>query len=300
MSRSPRIAEEDEQADEEDGRATPIVRAVRSIGRRRRVAHRTPLLRRPARGRAESWVVTSPEVMRRRLVQRAPAAAAGRRDAGARRAEPLWWSGERHQPPSHRRPDHLDRLRDDGPVPEVRRPRGGRRSRHGLRAQPARRRHRRRRQAAGRGPRADGRLRPRHAHDLRPHHRARLRASPSRRPSTSSSTTSARSCPSRARPRSAATPWPPTAASSRATCRCSSPTCTTGSSTSARSRSCRAAGTPASTSTRRRSRAATARSPTSASRSPSCATTARPSSCPQPGPDSATAKALATPHVIEH
>ena len=46
------------------------------------------------------------------------------------------------------------------------------------------------------------------------HHRARLAASPSRRPSTSSSTTSAPSSPSRARPRSAATPWPPTAASS--------------------------------------------------------------------------------------
>ena len=47
-----------------------------------------------------------------------------------------------------------------------------------------------------------------------------------------SSTTSASGSPSRARRRSAATPWPPTAASSPATCPSSSPTCTTGSSTS--------------------------------------------------------------------
>ena len=76
------------------------------------------------------------------------------------------------------------------------------------------------------------------------------RASRWRRPRRRCSTTSASGCPSRARRRSAATPSPPTGASSPATCPSSRPTCTTGSSTSPRSRSCRAGGTRGPTSTR--------------------------------------------------
>ena len=64
----------------------------------------------------------------------------------------------------------------------------------------------------------------------------------------------------------------------------SSRSCTTGSSTSPRSRSCRGAGTPAPTSTRRPSAATTGRWPTSRRASRSCATTARRSSCRRPGP----------------
>lgn len=58
--------------------------------------------------------------------------------------------------------------------------------------------------------------------------------------------------------------------------------CTTATSTSRRSRSCRGAGTRAPTSTPRRSAATTGRSPTSRRASRSCATTGRPSSCHSP------------------
>ena len=106
----------------------------------------------------------------------------------------------------------------------------------------------------------------------------------------------------RALPRAAAarrwpaTRSPPTGRSWPATCRRWSRSCTTGSSTSPRSRSCPGAGSPARTSRRRPSAATTGRSPTSRRASRSCATTARPSSSPPPGPDSDTARAIAARH----
>ena len=127
--------------------------------------------------------------------------------------------------------------------------------------------------------------------------RAGRRASPWPRPRSRCWPTCASGCPSRARRRSAATPSPPTAASSPATCPSSRPTCTTGSSTCPRSRSCPAAGTRGPTSTPRRRPAGTARWPTSARPSPSCATTARRVFVPQPGPDSDTARAIAAKYV---
>ena len=100
----------------------------------------------------------------------------------------------------------------------------------------------------------------------------------------------------RARARAAARRrWPatrstPTAASSPATCPRSTSTCTTGWSTSPRSRSWPGAGTRGSTSPPPPSTAATARWPTSGRASRSCGTTGQAVFVPQPGPDTDAAR----------
>ena len=102
----------------------------------------------------------------------------------------------------------------------------------------------------------------------------------------------------RARPRCAATRSAPTAASSPATCRPWRSTCTTGSWTSPRSRSCRAAGTRGRTSTARTRTATTAHWPTSARSIAELRYYREAVFVPQPGPDTDTARAIAARHVL--
>ena len=103
----------------------------------------------------------------------------------------------------------------------------------------------------------------------------------------------ASACPSRARRRCAATRSPPTGASSPATCRRSTTTCTTGWSTSRSIKELAGAGTRGSTSASRPRGWRTGRSPTSGRASASWGTTGRRSSCRSPGPDGDAAKAIA-------
>ncbi len=168
--------------------------------------------------------------------------------------------------------------------PRARRAHRGRGRHHRLRVERGRPRLPDRHPAERGRPRRHGRVRPRHARDLgsarRPRFGGRARRRGDARPRVHPALRPGR----RIRAARPATRSAPIGHSSRATCRRSTRTCTTGASTCRRSRSSPSAGTRVCSSTRRRSTAATGHSPTSGSRSASSSTYRRGVFVEEPGP----------------